>query len=243
MFLLISLRYTAWAVILQVWIYLLMHKINKILALDILNVIYLEFKENTYGVVWWYPNQFETYSGSLVFQHDQQWEGTHKFCWAFDVRPDYEAVLEPGKERVWLVSPPCSIQQRAARASCIYSAHLGSTGRHYVSPTAPLVFTRCPPCQDTAGLVIPASILRRLLCTTEDVSPLVSSYRHARHPHVSVMSMDGLQLPCHLSEPVVQPSVGCLMPAPGIGWKQAWSVVSRVTGPSEVSVFWSASRG
>lgn len=125
MLLLISLRYTACAVILQVWIYLLMYKINKILALDILNVIYVEFMENTYGVVWWYLNQFETYSGSPVFQHDQQWEGTHKFCWAFYVRPDYEAVPEPGKERVWWVSPPCRIQRRAARASCTYSAHLG----------------------------------------------------------------------------------------------------------------------
>lgn len=39
-------------------------------------------------------------------------------------------------------------------------------------PHAPLVFTGCPACQDTVGLVIPAIILHQLLCHYGGCQPL-----------------------------------------------------------------------
>lgn len=86
----------------------------------------------------------------------------------------------------------------------------------------------------SAGIHIGSSLLRHCWAgdsshdpPSEDVGPYVTNYRHAWHHYICVMSRDCLQLPCHLFEPVVQPREGCLMPAPGIGPKQVWSIVSR----------------
>lgn len=57
----------------------------------------------------------------------------------------------------------------------------------------------------------------------EDISPEVTSCKHAHHPHISVMSSDSLQFLCHLSKLCC--AAQCELFDTGL--KQVWPIVSR----------------